>query len=319
MSGRARIALIGAVGGAGVLVLIWLLAFQTHAGAQADQSVFVGFADLQRPHVNWLADLIAGVCDPAPFLVLSAIAVAIAFARGRARLALPVAAILLGANLTTELLKPSLALMHPHWMVPAGIPVHPDSWPSGHATAAMSLTLALVLAAPARRRPLVAALGAVFVVAVCYSFLTLSWHYPSDVLGGYLVAVMWTQLALAGMFGLDARRAGRLLDGAGPALSLRAVLTPPASRCSRRLCSPRSSGSRIPTPWLRFCTSTRRSCSARRRSARSRWRSQPHWCSGCGLVPILEDQRHRSIVDQLDLHQRPEYPLLGAQPPQNRS
>lgn len=228
MSGRARIALIGAVGGAGVLVLIWLLAFQTHAGAQADQSVFVGFADLQRPHVNWLADLIAGVCDPAPFLVLSAIAVAIAFARGRARLALPVAAILLGANLTTELLKPSLALMHPHWMVPAGIPVHPDSWPSGHATAAMSLTLALVLAAPARRRPLVAALGAVFVVAVCYSFLTLSWHYPSDVLGGYLVAVMWTQLALAGMFGLDARRAGRLLDGAGPALSLRAVLTPPA-------------------------------------------------------------------------------------------
>jgi membrane-associated phospholipid phosphatase len=228
MPRRARIALIGAVGSAGVLVLIWLLAFHTHAGAQADQAVFVGFADLQRPHVHWLAELIAGVCDPAPFLVLSAIVVAIAFARGRARLALPVAAILLGANFTTELLKPSLALTHPHWMVPAGIPVNPDSWPSGHATAAMSLTLALVLAAPARRRPLVAALGAVFVVAVCYSFLTLSWHYPSDVLGGYLVAVMWTQLALAGMFGLDARRAGRLLDGGGPALSLRAVLTPPA-------------------------------------------------------------------------------------------
>jgi hypothetical protein len=92
----------------------------------------------------------------------------------------------------------------------------------------MSLTLALVLAVPARRRPLVAALGAVFVVAVCYSFLTLSWHYPSDVLGGYLVAVMWTQLALAALFGLDARRARRVVDGGGPSLSLRAVLTPPA-------------------------------------------------------------------------------------------
>jgi membrane-associated phospholipid phosphatase len=228
MPRRSRIALIGAAGSTAVLVLIWLLAFHTHAGAQADQTVFVGFADLQRPHVNGLANLIARICDPAPFLVLAAIVVAIAFARGRARLALPVAAILLGANLTTELLKPALALTHPQWMVPASIPVHPDSWPSGHATAAMSLTLALVLAAPSRRRPLVAALGALFVVAVCYSFLTLSWHYPSDVLGGYLVAVIWTQLALAALFGLDARRAGRLVDGGGPRLSLRAVLTPPA-------------------------------------------------------------------------------------------
>lgn len=228
MPARARIALIGAASTVAVLVLIWLLAFHTHAGAQADQTVFVGFADLQRPHVNWLANLIARICDPAPFLVLSAIVVAIAFARGRARLAVAVGVILLGANLTSELLKPSLALTHPSWMVPAGIPVHSDSWPSGHATAAMSLTLALVLAVPARRRPLVAALGAVFVVAVCYSFLTLSWHYPSDVLGGYLVAVLWTQLVLAGLFGLDSRRAGRLLDDGGAALSLRAVLTPPA-------------------------------------------------------------------------------------------
>jgi membrane-associated phospholipid phosphatase len=194
--------------------------------------VFVGFAELQRPHVNRLANLIARICDPAPFLVLSATVVAIAFARGRARLALPVGAILLGANLTTELLKPSLALIHPHWMVPAGIPVNPNSWPSGHATAAMSLTLALVLAVPARRRPLVAALGAVFVVAVCYSFLTLSWHYPSDVLGGYLVAVMWAQLALAALFGLDARRARLPAAGDQPALSLRTALGPPAAALS---------------------------------------------------------------------------------------
>src|SRR4051794_17497943 len=108
MRARPRMALIGATAGAMGLVLIWLLAFHTHVGAQADRTVFVGFADLQRPRVNWLAGLIAGICDPAPFLVLSLIVAAIAYARGRARLALAVGAILLGANLTTELLKPLL-------------------------------------------------------------------------------------------------------------------------------------------------------------------------------------------------------------------
>ena len=54
-------------------------------------------------------------------------------------------------------------------------------------------------AAPARLRPLVAALGAAFVVAVCYSFLALAWHFPSDVLGGFLVATTWTLLAVAAL------------------------------------------------------------------------------------------------------------------------
>jgi membrane-associated phospholipid phosphatase len=221
-------ALIGAGASAAVLALVWLLAFHTHLGAQADQSAFLGFAELQRPRVNSLANLIAHVCDPAPFLGLSAVAVALAFARGRTRLALAVGAVLLGANATTQVLKPLLAAPRAHWMIHAQLPVSGASWPSGHATAAMSLALAFVLVAPARWRPLLAALGAVFAVAVCYSFLTLGWHYPSDVLGGYLVAVTWTQLALAALFALDARRAGGVLDSGAQPLSLRAALTPPA-------------------------------------------------------------------------------------------
>ncbi len=221
-------ALIGGGAGASAMLLIWLAAFHTHIGAQVDQSVFLGFAELQRPRVNGIANAIAHICNPGPFLLLSAVTVGLAFARGRARLAIVAAAILLGANLTTEVLKPLLAQTHPHWMIPATVPVHPASWPSGHATAAMSLALALVLVAPARWRPLVAAAGAVFVVAVCYSFLTLAWHYPSDVLGGYLVAVTWTELALAALFALDARRASSLVE-AGHLLSVRAALTPAAA------------------------------------------------------------------------------------------
>jgi membrane-associated phospholipid phosphatase len=70
----------------------------------------------------------------------------------------------------------------------------------------MSFALCAVLAAPARLRPLVAAVGAAFAVAVCYSFLALAWHYPSDVLGGFLVATTWTLLAVAVLLALPQRQ-----------------------------------------------------------------------------------------------------------------
>ena len=82
------------------------------------------------------------------------------------------------------------------------------SWPSGHATAAMSLALCCVLVAPGRWRPAAAALGAAFTVAVVYSFLALGWHYPSDVLGGFLVATSWTLAAVSGLLAMQERRAG---------------------------------------------------------------------------------------------------------------
>jgi PAP2 superfamily len=94
------------------------------------------------------------------------------------------------------------------------------SFPSGHATASMALALCALLVSAPRFRPFVAALGALFAVAVSYSFLSLGWHYPSDVLGGYLVAGAWTALAVAALSAADARwpahtgreAAGRLLS-----------------------------------------------------------------------------------------------------------
>ena len=56
---------------------------------------------------------------------------------------------------------------------------------------------------------------AAFAIAVSYSFLELAWHYPSDVLGGFLVAGTWTLLGVAGLSIYEARRAGGLAE-AGP-------------------------------------------------------------------------------------------------------
>jgi membrane-associated phospholipid phosphatase len=204
MPPRPRTALGGAAAGVALLVLVRFLAFHVHAGERADQAILQGFAGLQRPRVNHVANAIATLCDPKPYLVLAAIPVLVALIRRRPRTAVIVGLIMLGANLTTQLLKPLLATTRFH-----GLPgpfVQAGSWPSGHATAVMSLALSAVIAAPARLRPLVGAIMAAFAVALCYSFLALAWHYPSDVLGGYLVASIWALVGVAALSWLIRRR-----------------------------------------------------------------------------------------------------------------
>ena len=113
-----------------------------------------------------------------------------------------VAAVMALAPLTAEMLKPLLA--HPHDIV-GGVHIGPASWPSGHSTAALTLALCAVLVAPSRVRPLVAAIGGAFAVAVGLVLLILAWHMPSDVLGGYLVATLWMALAVAALRGAERR------------------------------------------------------------------------------------------------------------------
>jgi membrane-associated phospholipid phosphatase len=212
-----------------LLALTWLVAFHVGFAERADQSIFRGFAGLQRPRVNTIANFIANLCDPKPFVCFAALIVVVALVRGRPRVGLAAAVILVGSSVSTQLLKPLLAAPRPHWLL-SGIPqISSSSWPSGHATAAMSLALCAVLVAPARWRPVVAALGAAFAIAVSYSFLTLGWHYPSDVLGGFLVAAIWSSLVVAGMFALDARRRRETGVAAAQRLSLRQTLGPPAA------------------------------------------------------------------------------------------
>jgi membrane-associated phospholipid phosphatase len=116
-------------------------------------------------------------------------------------------AILGGANVFTQILKDALAVPRPA----AGEHVHPASWPSGHATAAMALALCALLAAPRRARAVTALAGALFAVAVADSVVLLGWHFPSDTVGGFAIAGMVAGLVLA----LGPRMRSRLPAGAG--------------------------------------------------------------------------------------------------------
>jgi membrane-associated phospholipid phosphatase len=209
MPRRARTALIGAATGVVALALVWWVSHYTGAGKHADASILGGFADLTRPRLDQLTNFVATLCNPSPYVYLAALPVLVALVRKRPRVAVMIAVVLLCANETTELLKPLLAA--PRDPGPFGL-LYNATWPSGHATAAMSLALCSVIAAPARWRPVVAASMAAFAIAVSYSFLELAWHYPSDVLGGFLVAGTWTLLGVAGLSIFESRRAGGFAD-----------------------------------------------------------------------------------------------------------
>jgi membrane-associated phospholipid phosphatase len=231
MPRRAQLAVLGATVGVILLVLTWYGAFRVGVVARADASVLRGFAGLQGRFVNWLANEIANLADPKPFVVLAAVIVLVALIRRRGRVAVAAGAILLGANVTTQILKAVLHEQHPVAFRIAGVlQVGGSSWPSGHATAAMSLALCAVLVARARWRPMLAAAGAAFAVAVSFSFLTLVWHYPSDVLGGFLVAATWTLVGVAAVWTADARWPRRTAGSSAPVrLTARQALGPPVA------------------------------------------------------------------------------------------
>jgi hypothetical protein len=118
--------------------------------------------------------------------------------------ALAIPALFVLTGFTTESLKQLLASPRvDEWLGHAEIGA--ASWPSGHSTAAMTMALCAVLAAPPRLRPTIAALGGAFALAVAYAILTLGWHFPSDVFGGYLVAATYVLLGIAAVAAADRR------------------------------------------------------------------------------------------------------------------
>jgi membrane-associated phospholipid phosphatase len=178
-----------------------------------DSATLHGFTVLGgHSRISALADTVAHSVDPPPYLVIAVALAGIAFLRGRPRVALAVPLTMVAASATTELLKAVVSRpRHSEWLSGGG-DIGAASWPSGHATAAMMVALCAVLVAPRLLRPLVALLGTGLAVGVSYSILVLGWHFPSDVLGGFLVAGGWVSLALAALWSADARwpeRSGR--------------------------------------------------------------------------------------------------------------
>jgi membrane-associated phospholipid phosphatase len=176
------------------MAVVWALAEHVYALQVRDTALLRDFMTLNGPHVGAVCRVLLDLLEPGLFTIWGLAVVLFALAGERVRVAIAVVAVMALAPLSAELLKPLLA--HPH--VTSGLAdIGAASWPSGHATAATVLALSAVLVVPVRFRPAMLVGALAFMLAVGAALLIRRWHLPSDVLGGYLLGVLWVSLVLA--------------------------------------------------------------------------------------------------------------------------
>ena len=180
--------------------LLMALAYYVGPARWLDTAALHGFVAMNRGRVDNLATAIAHLCDPLPYALAAMIVIAIAVKARGLRTAAAITILIGGANATSQLLKPALAyhreLYHTNFHL---YNLADAAYPSGHATAAMTISLAVLIIVPRAYRPLVAVVGTVFSLAVSFSILILQWHFPSDIVGGFLVATAWGLATLAAL------------------------------------------------------------------------------------------------------------------------
>lgn len=206
-----RALLRGAAVIAAAFVALLVMAYGSPGARWLDAAALQGFLDLQRPIVTSVSERLVTIGNPVPFALIGCALAGVAVARGRPRTALVVLALLVLTSVSSQLLKALLAYPRNDAKI-ADAHIEPAAFPSGHATASMALAIALVLVVSPRLRPAAALVGAGLALGVSFSIVSLGWHLPSDVIGGFLLATGWALVLLAGMragAGTFPERAGR--------------------------------------------------------------------------------------------------------------
>lgn len=166
--------------------LTWRFFVGTVAGQRVDELAFGGAAYGQG-RLWQVAEPVLDVVSVAFVVAGVGVAMLVALVRRRWVLALQVAVLVGGANVTTQVLKHGVLdrpELLPGW-------TGPNTLPSGHTTVAASVSVALLLVTPRAWRPVVAILGAAYTAATGVSTLVGQWHRPSDVVAALLVVLAW--------------------------------------------------------------------------------------------------------------------------------
>jgi membrane-associated phospholipid phosphatase len=203
MDRRARTLLWIAAGCAALFALVAAGAYAGGPARTLDLQGLTGFVSANDGSIAGLTWRLAQLGDPPQVAAMTLALAALALVRGRPRVALAVIGLIAATSVSSQLLKALLA--HPRVAPVLGYVVGPEALPSGHATAAMSLALAGVLAAPRRGRLAAAAIGSLLALAVGASVVAWGWHFPSDVLAGYLLATGWACAFAALLYEADRR------------------------------------------------------------------------------------------------------------------
>ena len=182
-----RLAIVASVAAALSVAVIYLVFVRTQWGQEIDDLAFEGRAAVSAQATQRLERMLRTITEYSLFLLGGAI-VLLALAQRRLRLVFVVGACMSAAVVTTEVLKLHL-LTRPQFSDVQGI-TH-NSYPSGHATIGMVLSLGLVMVTTTRWRRVATVFAALVATAFGTAVLATGWHRPSDTLGAYGVALAW--------------------------------------------------------------------------------------------------------------------------------
>ncbi len=192
--GHFAVALLAAAG----VAAVYYLAIRTEPGQLVDSTAMTA-ADLEHPRVTEVLRRALNGTTLVSLVAVCVAAAAIGIVRRRLDLTVAAALLVLGANITSQLLKARLPRPD---LDGSGMA---NSFPSGHTTAAASVAFALILVLPFAIRGTVALLGAAYVTIIAVATVWAEWHRPSDTIGAMLVVLAWGALASTLV---RARRAG---------------------------------------------------------------------------------------------------------------
>lgn len=178
--GHAFVALLAAACVAGVYVAC----VRTPLGQTVDTMMMRG-ADVHHARVVEVLNRALNGTTLVSLVLVCVAAAAIGFIRGRVDLAVAAGVLVIGANASTRLFKDRLPRPNLDDF-PA-----PNSFPSGHTTAAASVAFALILVLPFAIRGTVALIGAAYVTIIAVATVWAEWHRPSDTVAGLLVVLAW--------------------------------------------------------------------------------------------------------------------------------
>jgi membrane-associated phospholipid phosphatase len=183
---------------AGGVYAVHRLFVGTPLGQAIDTAALRG-GDFDHPRVGEVLTRTLDATRLASLALVCVLAAAFGLVRRRFDLALAAGFVVVAANVIAQQLKANLdrPLLDDF---PA-----PNSWPSGHATAAASVAFVLVLVFPRALRGMVGLVGAAYVTIVAVATVWAEWHRPSDVVAALLIVLACGSLAV---FGIRLRRTG---------------------------------------------------------------------------------------------------------------
>jgi PAP2 superfamily len=220
---RSTAACVG-VGLLSTVALVWLgdRSQRTRLGQSLDQAgmdVVAGDEETTRRLVGVLGNVSLGSIAIAVIVLIGT-----AVVRERYGAAAAAAALVVGANITTQAIK-ALTDRADHGYLTV------ESFPSGHATVVVSLVFAALLVAPDAARTTVSFVGSGAITVTAAATLVASWHRPSDIIGALLVSLAWGTAVLAvwsivrgGMPGVAPARTHRIFATTGVVLAVAGLL-----------------------------------------------------------------------------------------------